>query len=179
MKIVIAGLDADYHKSFTDFKEAINFCENEYGYEGEEWNYVKCSNDLFELEMFLNDDGVFAEVDEESKNEQYLKILEQSYMEHGEEDARLAEEFMGVPAIEKQQEIIETQEKIIEEYESTLRYLNEVCFDCVEYQRKLQRENNPYYNFRLMDFAWATNDCIVDMPQVKELKEKLKELRGE
>ncbi|MED1863405.1 hypothetical protein P4V41_08045 [Fictibacillus nanhaiensis] len=52
------------YMNFTDFDAAIKFSEVEYGYEGEAWKQVKNSNDFYQLEMFLNEDGIFADVEE-------------------------------------------------------------------------------------------------------------------
>jgi hypothetical protein len=52
------------YRKFTDFNDAIKFCEAEYGYEGPAWECVKQTKDFYELESFLNEDGVFAEVEE-------------------------------------------------------------------------------------------------------------------
>jgi hypothetical protein len=59
-KIIIDGSDTEV--AITAFDMAIFFCEQEYGYEGEVWELVKRTNDFYELESFLNDDGIFAEV---------------------------------------------------------------------------------------------------------------------
>jgi hypothetical protein len=52
------------YRKFTDFNDAIKFCEAEYGYAGLAWQYIKQTKDFYELEAFLNEDGVFAEVGE-------------------------------------------------------------------------------------------------------------------
>jgi hypothetical protein len=59
-KIIIDGSDTEV--TITEMSVATYFCELEYGYEGEAWEEVKRSNDLYMLEDFLNSDGVFAEV---------------------------------------------------------------------------------------------------------------------
>jgi hypothetical protein len=62
-KIVIEGC-CEYHY-FHNFDEAIEFCESEYGYEGEAWEIVKQIKDFHELEEFLLDDGIYANVKNE------------------------------------------------------------------------------------------------------------------
>jgi hypothetical protein len=62
----------------------------------------------------------------------------------------------------------ELQSKIIEQYERTLKFLNRVCFDAAKYYKESNRE--------LSDFAWSTNDCIVDMPDVYKMKQELEDL---
>jgi hypothetical protein len=64
MIIKIDDLNALEYRKFTDFSDAIRFCEAEYGYEGPAWEYVKQTKDFYELESFLNEDGVLAEVEE-------------------------------------------------------------------------------------------------------------------
>jgi hypothetical protein len=59
-KIIIDGADTEV--TIAAFDMAIFFCEQEYGYEGEAWELVKRTNNFYELESFLNDDGIFAEV---------------------------------------------------------------------------------------------------------------------
>lgn len=59
-KIIIEGTDDEV--TFTHFNVAVFFCEQEFGYEGLAWYEMKKSGDLYMLESFLNDDGVFAEV---------------------------------------------------------------------------------------------------------------------
>jgi hypothetical protein len=61
-KIIIDGADTEV--TIVAFDMAIFFCEQEYGYEGEAWEEVKRSGDLYMIEDFLNSDGVFAEVTE-------------------------------------------------------------------------------------------------------------------
>jgi hypothetical protein len=59
-KIIIDG--ADDEVTFTNFNVAVYFCGMEFGYEGDAWDEVKRSGDLYMLEDFLNSDGIFAEV---------------------------------------------------------------------------------------------------------------------
>jgi hypothetical protein len=46
---------------FTDFDLATSFCEEEFGFEGEAWNYALINRSLLELYEFLVDDGVDVE----------------------------------------------------------------------------------------------------------------------
>lgn len=50
---------------FTDFNQAVEFLEKEYGYEGPMWKMVVESNDLEILDLFLADDGLDSEIIEE------------------------------------------------------------------------------------------------------------------
>lgn len=47
---------------FTEFKVAVNTLEKEFGFEGEAWEKVSASNDMFALLRFLINDGIKAEM---------------------------------------------------------------------------------------------------------------------
>lgn len=104
--------------------------------------------------------------EKQSSGEEYtLEDMERYYIENGEKDAELAEEFMGVPTIKKQQEIIEIQQQIIDEYESKVRYLNKILMDTYK----------GNYPNELRSFALDINDCLMDQSKIKLLSEKLNE----
>lgn len=63
-KIKIEALDFLEYRTFDDFNKAVKFCEDEYGYGGEAWELVKQTNNFHDLEAFLIDDGIHAEVKE-------------------------------------------------------------------------------------------------------------------
>jgi hypothetical protein len=54
----------------------------------------------------------------------------------------------------------------------TLKFLNKVMFDEVKYQRSLPETEQ---NKELLNFAWETNDIIVDHPREFEIVTLLKE----
>ncbi|MCM3257107.1 hypothetical protein M3664_04830 [Paenibacillus lautus] len=45
-------------KEFDLFDQAIKFCEEEFGFEGEAWDHVVKSLSFSELYYFLEDDGI-------------------------------------------------------------------------------------------------------------------------
>ncbi|PZT57344.1 hypothetical protein [Paenibacillus silvae] len=47
-------------KEFDNFKSAIDFCEDEFGFEGQAWDEVVNSLSMSELFYFLEDDGVWV-----------------------------------------------------------------------------------------------------------------------
>ncbi|MNW64215.1 hypothetical protein D3C74_424780 [compost metagenome] len=49
----------------ADFHNAIRFCEEEFGYEGEAWELVKGTKNQIELHSFLIDDEIDVELVEE------------------------------------------------------------------------------------------------------------------
>lgn len=49
----------DYAQSF---EQALTICEIIYNVKGEEWELVKESNDLFQIEMYMHERGYEAEV---------------------------------------------------------------------------------------------------------------------
>lgn len=112
-----------------------------------------------------------------NKDEKYIKELEQFYIDNGKELSRQAEEMMNAPLIQKQQDIIGKQETVINIYKNLFKFINQQLFSCVKHQRELQQNSDEKYNFELMDFAWATNDCLVDQPELYKLIEELKELK--
>lgn len=57
--------DDTQHYDFADsFDEAISLCEFIYNVKGDEWDQVKLSNDLFQIEMYMCERGYEAEVEE-------------------------------------------------------------------------------------------------------------------
>lgn len=112
-----------------------------------------------------------------NKDEKYIKELEQYYIDNGKELSRQAEEMMNVPLIKEQQDIIGKQKVVISIYKNLFKFMNQQLFSCVKYQRELQKNNDEKYNLELMDFAWATNDCLVNQPELYKLLQELKELK--
>ncbi|MFB0831412.1 hypothetical protein ACEU2D_17645 [Brevibacillus laterosporus] len=69
----------------------------------------------------------------------------------------------------RREEIISIQTEIIGIYEETFIFLNQIM------KRTIEDESNV----ELREFAWATNDSIVDQPRLYELKQKLETLNKE
>lgn len=67
--------------------------------------------------------------------------------------------------------VIEMQQEIIDEYEKTTRYLNNVFMDVI--RRYKDKPDRTEAETELMNFAWQTNDCLVDQPRIYELKRLL------
>lgn len=47
---------------FSTFESAINACEDAYAFSDDQWNDVKQSCDLYQLEMYLSELDIIAEV---------------------------------------------------------------------------------------------------------------------
>mgnify|MGYP001304102723 CR=1 FL=1 len=54
--------DAQHHHYAKDFNEAVNLCETICSVSGEEWEEVKDSNDIYQIEMYMRERGYKAEV---------------------------------------------------------------------------------------------------------------------
>lgn len=52
-------------ETFFKFKDAIHFCEDEFGYSGLLWNAIIETQDFNQLEEFLKHNGVFVETYED------------------------------------------------------------------------------------------------------------------
>lgn len=53
--------EVDTIETFSDFDDAVQFCEDLFGYSGEAWEEVKDTSSLVVLHEFLVNDGVDAD----------------------------------------------------------------------------------------------------------------------
>jgi len=60
--MILVVNDGEYE--FRSFRSAVESLQEEYGYEGLEWDMVVASDDLEILCDFLNADGLYAEIEE-------------------------------------------------------------------------------------------------------------------